>query len=157
MHPMPSIAGVNSLPISCYFSLLSVCMCSCLFFMKYLTHDFWIHRRFCNFVLCWEESSPTEPSSEINHLNRVFQTLHVMCWIDALVALGGLQEWSQYTQFLTLAVCIMCTCMAVNVKMRQVKRIWSRYGAIYTLHYSKLYWSYFNKLVNASMSGEAYL
>lgn len=40
---------------------------------------FWIHRQFCNFVLCREESSSTE-KFKINILNRALQTPRVIDW-----------------------------------------------------------------------------
>lgn len=38
MHPMLSITG--SIVCQSHVTFTSVCMCSCLFFMKSLTHDF---------------------------------------------------------------------------------------------------------------------
>jgi len=55
--PMLNHHRVNSLPILCYFHFKSVYVCSCLFFMKSLTHGFDYIDNFVTFLfLCWEES-----------------------------------------------------------------------------------------------------
>lgn len=61
MHPMLSFTGLIGSPILCYFHF---CMCTYVFMFVFYDFSytwFWLHRQFCNFfVLCWEESSPTE-------------------------------------------------------------------------------------------------
>lgn len=72
MHPMLSITGSIVCQFYVTFTSVCVCMCSCLFFMKSLTHDFdYIDNFVTFFVLCWEALSLTKTTSRINNLNRV--------------------------------------------------------------------------------------
>lgn len=54
MHPMLNITGSIVCQFYVTFTSVCVCMCSCLFFMKSLTHDFDYIDNFVTFVLCWE-------------------------------------------------------------------------------------------------------
>lgn len=68
MHPMLSITGSIVCQFYVSFTSVCVCMCSCLFFMKSLTHDFDYIDNFVTLV-CWKDSS----HSKSNFKNKQFK------------------------------------------------------------------------------------